>query len=395
MQLSWPKFYRREIDDDSSIHRSGRNIELTDHLESNSFVALLGKPDSPTDALADYSFWLGRALEQAGHPLKMERVPWPERGWLSALAWLWREARAWRGQWVLLQYTALAWSRRGVPFGFLAILRILRLRGARIAVVFHDAVPYPGHRWKDRLRRGAQIWVMRRAYRLSRWSILTVPLHNVAWLSARGEKAVFIPVGANFSGEAKAQLNGNLRSDRAKTVAVYSVTGAPTLFPETKFIAQIVRRAAQASPNLKLLVLGRHADEAAAPLRAELEATGIELEAYGVLPAEEVERHLSAADVLLFVRGGISSRRGSAIAGIACGLPVVAFSGAETGPPITDAGVLLAPEGDSEALAAALSRVLKDDALRCELRKRSAAAQEKYFSWAAIAQRFLEVLNHA
>jgi glycosyltransferase involved in cell wall biosynthesis len=214
-------------------------------------------------------------------------------------------------------------------------------------------------------------------------------------LSARHEKAVFIPVGANFAGEAKAQLNGNLRSDRTKTVAVYSVTGAPTLFPETKFIAQILRRAAQVSPNLRLLVLGRHADEAAAPLRAELEATGVELEAYGVLPSEEVERRLSAADVLLFVRGGISSRRGSAIAGIACGLPVVAFSGDETGPPITDAGVLLAPEGDSEALAAALSRVLKDDVLCDELCKRSAAAQEKYFSWTAIAHRFLEVLNHA
>jgi glycosyltransferase involved in cell wall biosynthesis len=366
---------------------------LADRLDFNSLVALLGKPDSPTDALADYSFWLGRALEQTGHPLRMERVPWPERGWLSALVWLWREARAWHGQWVLVQYTALAWSHRGVPFGFLVILGILRLRGVRIAVVFHDAVPYPGHRWEDRLRRTMQIWVMRHAYQVSRWSILTVPLHNVAWLSARPEKAVFIPVGANFSGDAKAQLNSNLRSDQAKTVAVFSITGAPTLFLETKFIAQIVRRAAQTSPCLRLLVLGRHADEAAAPLRAELEATGIELEAHGVLPSEEVERRLSAADVLLFVRGGISSRRGSAIAGIACGLPIVAYSGEETGPPITDAGVLLAPEGDSEALAAALSRILTDNALRGELRKRSEAAQEKYFSWAAIAQRFLEVLH--
>jgi len=358
-------------------------------------VALLGKPDSPTDALADYSFWLGRALEQVGHPLKLERVPWPSRGWLSAMAWLWRESRVWRGQWVLLQYTALAWSRRGVPFGFFAILRILRLRGAKIAVVFHDAIPYPGRRWKDSVRRAAQVWVMRRAYNLSCWSILTVPLSNVNWLPTRHEKAVFIPVGANMSGELHASLNGNMRSDRAKTVAIFSVTGAPTLFPETKFIAQIVRHVAETSPKLRLLVLGRHADEAAAPLGAELEATGVALEAHGVLPAEELERRLSAADVLLFVRGGISSRRGSAIAGIACGLPVVAFSGPETGPPITDAGVLLAPEGDHKALAAALSRVLTDDALRSDLHHRSLAAQEKYFSWTAIARRFLEVLDHA
>jgi hypothetical protein len=80
--------------------------------------------------------------------------------------------------------------------------------------------------------------------------------------------------------------------------------------------------------------MGRHADEAAALLRVALESSGIELEVHGVLSAEEIERRLRAADVLLFVRGGISSHRGRPIAGIVCGLPVVAFSGPETGPPL-------------------------------------------------------------
>ncbi len=359
----------------------------------STIVALLGKPDSPTDALADYSFWLGQALEREGHPLKIERVPWAERGWLSALAWLWSEARNWRGQWVLLQYTALGWSRRGVPFGLLPVLRILRIRGARIAIVFHDASPFGGERLKDRLRSAAQKFVMRSACRASKWAILTVPLENITWLPVPREKAVFISVGANLSGAVAPSLNGNLQSNRAKTVAIFGVTGGPTLFPETQSIAQIVRSAAASSPHLRLLVMGRHAEDAAAPLRAELSASGVELEIHGVLPADEIEHRLSAADVLLFLRAGISSRRGSALAGIACGLPVVAYSGDETGPPVTDAGVLLAPLGDREGLAAALTRVLTDDSLRIELRRRSLAANEKYFSWTVIAQRFLEVLN--
>ena len=357
-------------------------------------IALLGRPDAPTDALADYCFWLSRALDQEGFPLSRACVDWAERGWLAAISGLWRDSRDWKARWVLLQYTALAWSRRGIPFGVLAVLFVLRWRGAKIAVVFHDAAPYAGRRWKDRVRSALQSFVMRCAYRLSQRSMMTVPLEKAAWLPKRREKAAFIPVGANFSVPAiSPQDTGDLRG-RQKTVAVFGVTGNPTLPSESKEIAQIVRRAADACPRLRLLILGRNAEAAAADLRAALEGSGVDLEIHGVLSAEEVQRRLSAADVLLFVRGGISSRRGSAIAGIACSLPVVAYSGPETGPPITDAGVLLAPEGDRDALAANLSRVLADDALRAELRRRSAAAQENYFSWPAIARSFLRVLNH-
>ena len=125
-----------------------------------------------------------------------------------------------------------------------------------------------------------------------------------------------------------------------------------------------------------------------------LAGTNVVLEVHGVLPADEIERRLSESDALLFVRGGISSRRGSALAGIACGLPVVAFQGTETGPPITEAGVILAPEGDVVALANNLARVLSDDALRNDLRRQSLLAREKYFSWNVIARKFLQVLNN-
>jgi glycosyltransferase involved in cell wall biosynthesis len=171
------------------------------------------------------------------------------------------------------------------------------------------------------------------------------------------------------------------------------VTGPPQLQPEVEFIAQIVRQATEQLGATKLLVLGRNAQEAEAPLRTLLAGAKVELEVHGVLPAAEIERRLSESDALLFVRGGISSRRGSALAGIACGLPVVAFEGAETGPPITEAGVLLSPEGDRDALANNLARVLSDDALRNDLRKRSLEAREKYFSWNVIAQKFLRVLS--
>jgi glycosyltransferase involved in cell wall biosynthesis len=104
---------------------------------------------------------------------------------------------------------------------------------------------------------------------------------------------------------------------------------------------------------------------------------------------------LACCDVLLFVRGGISSRRGSAIAGIACGLPVVALDGPETASPITEAGVVFADPKRQSGLGEALLRVLSDAEYRGLLAERSRRAQEKYFSWRAIAARYAEALGAA
>jgi len=95
------------------------------------------------------------------------------------------------------------------------------------------------------------------------------------------------------------------------------------------------------------------------------------------------------------VRAPISTRRSSAIAGIAAGVPMVAFAGAETTWPITDAGVLLASPGNPAELHEALVRVLSDPELRASLRQQSAVAYREHFSWPAIATSFASLLRSA
>jgi glycosyltransferase involved in cell wall biosynthesis len=360
-------------------------------------IALLGQADTPTDALKDYCNWLKRGLELQGQPMEILRVPWATNGWLHAFTWTWREARNWRGRWILLQYTALGWSRRGFPLGAAITIWIARHRGAKCAIVFHDALPYSGPRFIDRIRRAVQVWVMRKLYRFAAHSIMTVPVESVSWLPRPAAKAEFIPIAANLSGTFTKITDANsARAENSpKIIAVFGVTGSPQLLPETELIARIVRQASDKVKNIRLLVMGRNAQESESSLRAALAGTNIELEVHGVLPADEIERRLCEADALLFVRGGISSHRGSALAGIACGLPVVAFQGGETGPPITEAGVLLSAECDPVALANNLARVLSDVALRNDLRIRSLEARDKYFSWNVIARKFSQVLNSA
>ena len=52
----------------------------------------------------------------------------------------------------------------------------------------------------------------------------------------------------------------------------------------------------------------------------------------------------------------------SALAGIACGLPVIAYSGSETAAPVTNAGVVPVTENNQAEMNSALVR-----ALRCSL----------------------------
>jgi len=176
-------------------------------------------------------------------------------------------------------------------------------------------------------------------------------------------------------------------------VAVFGVTGGAAGASELRSITQAVRDAAKQIGALRLVVLGRNSADAEQKLREAFHDVPVELRVLGVLPPGEVAKTLCGTDVLLFVRGAISTRRGSAIAGIACGLPVVAFAGEETLPPITEAGLAIySPEKPGD-LSRALLQVLGDAKYREQLAARSRSAQKEYFSWEAIAARYAELLN--
>jgi glycosyltransferase involved in cell wall biosynthesis len=103
---------------------------------------------------------------------------------------------------------------------------------------------------------------------------------------------------------------------------------------------------------------------------------------------------MSSCDVLLFVRGPISTRRSSAIAGIACGLPVIAAEGPETSSLIKDAGVAFYSPQKKGNLGEVLLHVLEDEHYRASLAQRSWIAQQRFFSWTVIAARYAQFLGN-
>ncbi len=354
-------------------------------------IALLGRKDEPTDAVDEYCRYLAAALQIHKIQMKIHRVSWELQGWPDALQALRLEASKWRNTCVLVQYTALAWSARGFPQKALQVLKILRSAGARVGIVFHDVEPYPGTRLVDYIRRFHQVCTMRRAVKLADLTVFTVPPERLSWLTAAPPNAVFVPVGPNLPIQTIPDVSS--RQDRLRTIGVFGITGGEAGVRETKIILTAGRYAAQRLGNLRLSIFGRGAELRETELRAGFRDLPVELSVEGVVEPSRVIQQLSVCDVLLFVRGPISSRRGSAIAGIACGLPIIAYSGSETAAPITDAGVVLVSPDQPDDINAALVRILSDASYRMDLAARSRVAYQTYFAWPAIADRFSALFN--
>jgi glycosyltransferase involved in cell wall biosynthesis len=365
--------------------------------ESVSAIMLFGRKDEPTDAVRDYANYLSAALRARAAVCENWEMRWHEQGWFPALSKLWIASRNWRGRWAVLHYTALMWSRRGFPAALPLIVKMLKLRGCRVAVVFHDVHAVAGSRWVDQLRVSLQERIMRHLSGRADRAIITIPAENVPWLTVPQPGTEFIPVGANVSSLDELAQEGFIAVRNAiPTVAVFGIPTWPAAQKrEVEAIVRSVRKASARAGELQLLVMGRGAKQAESLLRTGLAGSQVHLTVDGLRSSREIGTTLSSCDALLFVRGALSSRRGSGVAAIACGLPIVAYQGRETGYPLNEAGIIFVPQGDADALGNELARILLDSRLRLILSERNLKVFREWFSWERIAERWVEALGQS
>jgi glycosyltransferase involved in cell wall biosynthesis len=357
-------------------------------------MAILGRREEPTDGVRDYCCYLRDALAKEGVNLTLTQVRWAEIGRKASRQELLEAVKEQQNTFFLLQYTALSWSRRGFALPAVDILKLLKQNGGRCAVVFHDPDGYAGSRAVDRFRRAIQRYAMKRLVRLSDLAIFTLPRNKISWLPADTQNFAFIPVGANLPAPERAWEARHNATGRKPVLAVFSLSDKPTLAKEVSQIARAVSIAAEQLGPLEVVLLGRNSEGGGEELRSALAGSSVEVRIVGLISADEVVGVLAASDVMLFARGPISTRRGSAIAGIACGLPVIGEDGSELAPPITEAGVVLVPEKlVPEGYGPALVRVLSDPSYRESLAQRSRDAQSRYFSWSVIARQYAQALG--
>ncbi len=356
-----------------------------------SVVALLGRRDLPTDGVEDYCTFLGRALSQRGVDLVQVRAAWDGTGRIRTLRDLRYRSNDWCGQWVLLQYTALAWSKRGFPTFVVQVARVLRNAGAKLVVVFHEPTHQKAAHRVRLARRICQDWAIRQLYQAAAAAIFTVPLNSVKWLPEEPDKASFIPIGPNIPVHPK--LRQPSGTEQEKVVVVFGIAGPPSRAHEVDEIAAVMKRVARQLGRVRLVVMGRGALDARDDLTSLLRDVPVQLVIHGIVPAEEIAHEFEFADALLFVRGAISLQRGTAIAGIASGLPTVGYQGEGSTEPLKHAGIEWGTLGDRNSLAEALVRVLTDPARWTELHKRNLQAHRDWFSWSRISERYCDLLG--
>lgn len=360
--------------------------------QTEQWFAVLGRRDAPTDGIEDYCTFLGRALGARGVELRTVRLPWFEYGWIRALLELWRQSRTWTDEWVLLQYAAMAWSRRGFPFGAVAVGRILRRSGVRTAVVFHEPFRQGGQRWIDRCRGACQEWVIRSLYKTATIAIFADPLDTVPWLPAHDSKARFVAIGANIPEYPAKSVARPDRNGKRSTVVVFCLSDLPNRTREIHDVFFAMRFVHERGLKARLVFLGRGTDSAKREIEQVFKSSSVEVLNLGLQSASEVARVLSESDAMICVRGALYPRRGSAIAGIACGLPIVGYAGAAEGTSLEDAGIDLVPYGDRAMLAEALEKILGTDSIWKELHEKSLLAHKTHFSWDVIATNMKEAL---
>jgi glycosyltransferase involved in cell wall biosynthesis len=139
----------------------------------------------------------------------------------------------------------------------------------------------------------------------------------------------------------------------------------------------VIRRIATTHPKARILLLGRGAPAFAATL-----GLGLRVRAESDLPAETIAARLCACELLVQpYPDGISSRRTSAMAGLALGVPTVTTAGHLTDAIWRDgAAVDLVPAGRPDDFARASLALLADPARRPALGQAGAALYREHLS---------------
>ena len=145
----------------------------------------------------------------------------------------------------------------------------------------------------------------------------------------------------------------------------FGTYGAPVL----TVLEPVLARIAEVNPDQPLVLMGRGSLEFRARILERNPAWDRNLHATGPLAPQDLSLHLAACDLLVQpYPDGATTRRGSLMAGISHGKPILTTRGVVTESIWEQSrGVALAPAGDTDAFLALLRQLLRDPAERARL----------------------------
>ncbi|MCI0669632.1 MAG: glycosyltransferase, partial [Myxococcaceae bacterium] len=278
---------------------------------------------------------------------------------------------------LLVQYVPHAFGRGGLNVVFAAWLAVQRR--AELWVMFHE-VSMPWSWGPGGLQAGIQRVMAAMLARRARRIFVSTPAWAPRLTMRRGGVALeWLPVPSNVIGPA-----GETAREAARS-RVPGEAGAPVVGHFGTFgegiggpLHLVLRLVAEAHPTVRFMLLGRGSRTFHARLLRDVPTLTGRIIALGGLPPEELAPHLAACDLMLQpYPDGVTTRRGTAMAALALGRPLVTNAGSLTEPVwrSTEA-VLLAARPEAGELARAVLRLLSDPG--DEWRRRAEAARRLY-----------------
>lgn len=294
---------------------------------------------------------------------------------------------------ILWQYVPHMYGRGGVNFAVPNAIRALSGERRQVALAHEVAAPFSP--WPHR---ACYAWAHRLQWQVIARHADVIGLSTEAWLErwlARvpraASKSVLIPSPSNIPVEPVPENHKTEWRHRChwpentRVLLYFGSISPPKQFP---WILDAWRAARQKGPTA-LVVVGD---------KAEVETSVEErrfLSVHSFLPSEDVSRTMQAADVLaLPFIDGASERRGSLMAGLAHGMPVVTTIGPATGPTLRKSDAFVAVPCDrADSFGAKVVELLGDPSHCAGLGQRARAVYERAYSWPTVVSRLETLLS--
>jgi glycosyltransferase involved in cell wall biosynthesis len=291
----------------------------------------------------------------------------------------------------VIQYSPFCFGRRGFAPWLPLSLLALRARGRRptVALMVHESyVPMLSWRWA--------VMGMWQRLQLAGVRLLSdVVLTSIeAWTSELeaqppGGPVGHLPVGSNFpdARSRRARERAALGIEEDTVVVSCLGRGHPAWLGD--YAVGAVNAIAASGVPVALLELG-----AEAPALEGIDPAVV-VHAPGMLEPDAFAAQLAASDLFLLpLVDGASTRRGSLMAALQHGLPIVATAGHLTDPLLRreTAALRLTAVGDRLRFAAAAAELAADPGARAAAGEAARRLYEREFDWPVIADKLLESL---
>ena len=289
---------------------------------------------------------------------------------------------------LLVQWVPHAFGARSVNVGFCRWMRRRARTGDVLDVMVHEpGLGFGGGSLRHNaaaavhrlmltllLSRARRVWVA-----IPAWAEVLRP-----WTAGRRDLTfLWLPVPSNIPVE---NLNGQVATRRAELLrgADGIILGHFSTYPASTRVAlrELLPALLSAAPNLHVQLLGRGADQALAELKAPLGVDAARVHASADATATQLSRDLQSCDMLVqpYV-DGVSSRRGTLMACLAHGRPVVTTTGPLSEPFWKDSDSIVAlPAGDLPGLARTILDLARQPERRSQVALSARATYERRFS---------------